>query len=150
MGFDLSRARRLLQSVWALRLLRLVLGGLFLYAGALKLSDPNGFAIQLEKYGLLPAAWLDPVSYLLPLLEMGAGFLTLLGRRGGAETLGVLLLGFLAVLGYAWWSGLEVPCGCFSAEDEVQRFGIQQAILRDLIMLAGVAWLLRHRPLPPS
>lgn len=149
MGLDLSRVRGLLRSVWALRLLRLVLGGLFVYAGALKLSDPNAFAIQLGKYGLLPAAWLDPASYLLPLLEMGAGFLTLLGRRGGAETLGVLLLVFLVVLSYAWWAGLEIPCGCFSAEDEAQQFGIQRAILRDLIMLAGVAWLLRHRPLPP-
>lgn len=150
MGFELSRIRRLLQSVWSLRLLRLVLGGLFLYAGALKLSNPTGFAIAMEKYGLLPSDWLDPTSFLLPLVEMGAGLLTLLGRRGGAETLALLLIVFLAVLGYAWWSGLAVPCGCFSAEDEAQQFGLQLAMLRDLVLLLGVAWLLRHRrPLCP-
>lgn len=135
----------ILQARWVSLLLRGILGGLFFYAGALKLSDPNTFAIQIEKYGLLPASWLDPTAYLLPIVEILAGLATLLGLRGGAETLGLLLLVFLVALGQAWWSGLDVPCGCFSTEARQQQFGIQLAILRDLLMLTGVVCLLALR-----
>lgn len=129
------------------RLVRLGVGGLFLYAGALKLSDPLSFAIQMEKYGLLPASWLEPAAWLLPSGEILAGLATMLGLRGGSEATGLLLLLFLGVLGYAWWSGLDVPCGCFSLEDEADRHGIQLAILRDLLLLAGAGFLIWRRRL---
>lgn len=135
----------LLLSSWFQRLMRWGLGGLFIYAGALKLSDPLALAIQIERYGLLPAAWLDPASWLLPMVEILAGLATMLGLRGGIETIGMLLLAFLAVLGYAWWSGLDVPCGCFSLEDEQHRDGMQLAILRDLFLLAGAVFLCWRR-----
>lgn len=130
------------------RLVRWGLGGLLFYAGVLKLSDPIAFSIQIEKYGLLPAAWLDPVSWLLPFVEILAGLATMIGFRGGVETIGLLLLVFLAALGHAWWSGMDVPCGCFSREDEQNHFGIQLAIIRDLVMLAGVVFLFRRRRVP--
>lgn len=136
-----SKFGKIAGSIWLLRLLRWVLGGLFLYAGALKLSDPLAFAIQIEKYGLLPAAWLDPAAWLLSIGEILAGLATMLGLRGGIEAIGLLLLVFLAVLGYAWWSGLDVPCGCFSLEDGQYRYGIQLAIVRDLLLLAGAGFL---------
>lgn len=135
----------LLLSSWLQRLMRWGLGGLFIYAGALKLSDPLAFAIQIERYGLLPAAWLDPASWLLPMVEILAGLATMLGLRGGIETIGMLLLAFLAVLGYAWCSGLDVPCGCFSLEDELHRDGMQLAIVRDLFLLAGAVFLCWRR-----
>ncbi|WP_035056933.1 DoxX family protein [Desulfuromonas sp. TF] len=133
--------RRIVFSRRFYHLLRWGLGGLFLYAGALKLSDPLAFAIQIEKFGLLPPNWLDPVALLLPIIEILAGLVTLLGLRGGVETIGLLLLVFLAVLGYVWWSGMDVPCGCFSLEDVHHRYGILVAIVRDLFMLAGAAFL---------
>lgn len=136
---------KLVLSSWFHRLMRWGLGGLFLYAGALKLSNPLAFAIQVEKYGLLPAAWLDPASWLLPMVEILAGLATMLGLRGGIEAIGLLLLAFLAVLGYAWWSGMDVPCGCFSLEDVHHRYGILVAIVRDLFMLAGAAFLFWRR-----
>ncbi|MFA5516408.1 MAG: DoxX family protein [Desulfuromonadales bacterium] len=137
--------RQIAFSSWFHRLMRWGLGGLFLYAGALKLSDPLAFAIQIEKYGVLPATWLDPVAWLLPIIELLAGLATILGLRGGIEIMSLLLLAFLAILGYAWWSGMDVPCGCFSLEDVRHRYGILVAIVRDLFMLAGAAFLYWRR-----
>lgn len=149
MKYFTNKLRRSVLAIGFHRLLRWGLGGLFIYAGALKLSDPSAFVIQLEKYGLLPAVLLDPVSWLLPLIEILAGVATLLGLRGGAEIISLLLVVFLAAIVHAWWSGLDVPCGCFSREDEQHRFGLQQAIIRDLVMLAGAAILLvRRRRVP--
>lgn len=149
MNLGVHAIRAAARSVWLQRLVRWSLGGLFVYAGALKLGDPLAFAIQIEKHGVLPAAWLDPAARLIPLSEIAAGLLTLFNRRGGAETLALLLAVFLAVLSWSWWRGLDVPCGCFSSDDEQHRYGIQLAILRDLVMLAGAALLIctrRSRP----
>lgn len=132
-------------SRWSHRLLLGGLSGLFILAGVLKLANQHAFAVQVERYGLLPAAWIDPVALLLPLLEVGAGVVALLGLRGGLETLGAMLLVFIGVLAYALWQGLEVPCGCFSLDDEVRRHGVLLALLRDLAMLAVVVYLLVRR-----
>jgi len=136
---------KIARSRWLLRLLRWGLGWLFLFAGALKLSDPLAFAIQIEKYGLLPTNWLDPAAWLLSIGEILAGLATMFGLRGGVEAIGLLLLMFLGVLGYAWWGGMDVPCGCFSLEDGQHRYGIQLAIVRDLFLLAVVGFLFWRR-----
>ncbi|WP_305044540.1 MauE/DoxX family redox-associated membrane protein [Geoalkalibacter sp.] len=138
-------AAKIFQSRFICRLLFWGLSGLFILAGVIKLANQHAFAVQVERYGLLPAAWIDPVALLLPLLEVGAGAVALLGLRGGLETLGAMLLVFIGVLGYALWQGLEVPCGCFSLDDEVRRHGVLLALLRDLAMLAVVVYLLVRR-----
>ncbi len=125
--------------------LRAILGGFFLAVGVSKLMDPAGFAIQIENYGLLPDAWLDPVSILLPLLEIIVGGATLLGFRLGILALGAMLLGFSILLGWALWEGLDIPCGCFSTDDVAEAHGLWWALGRDLAMLIGVGWLLRKK-----
>ncbi|WP_305043228.1 MauE/DoxX family redox-associated membrane protein [Geoalkalibacter sp.] len=117
------------------------LAGLFIAAGVIKLANLHAFSIQIERYGLLPAAWIDPAALLLAVLEVGAGLAALFGRRKGLMAIGALLLVFIGVLGYALWQGLEVPCGCFSLDDEVRRHGVLLALLRDLVMLAAVGYL---------
>jgi uncharacterized membrane protein YphA (DoxX/SURF4 family) len=133
------------QRIWLCRLLRWALASFFIVAGAIKLADQHAFAVQVERYGLLPPPWIDPVALALPVAEVAAGVLTAWGRRGGLEAIGLLLLFFMVVLGYALWQGLEVPCGCFSLEDTVERYGLQIALLRDLLLLGGVVYLLRRR-----
>jgi uncharacterized membrane protein YphA (DoxX/SURF4 family) len=132
---------------WLGLALRCALALFFIAAGVVKLTDLHAFAVQVERYGLLPPAWIDPVALVLPLAEVTAGLLTALGRRIGLLAIGLLLLLFMVVLGYALWQGLEVPCGCFSLEDTVERYGLQKALLRDLLMLGAVAYLLRRQRL---
>jgi hypothetical protein len=49
----------------------------------------------------------------------------------------------MAVLSYGIWMGLDVDCGCFGPEDlEAKAFhGLKGSLLRDLVMLAGIAFI---------
>lgn len=52
---------------------RFILGGLFAYAGLLKISDVKAFAKTLSLYNLVPEQLLPFVAISLPILEILAG-----------------------------------------------------------------------------
>jgi uncharacterized membrane protein YphA (DoxX/SURF4 family) len=122
-------------------ILRWLLGGAFLWAGAVKLTDPKAFARALDAFGLVPEPLLPPVAVLLPLLELLVGLAVLRRWRGGLPAMAGLLLLFMAVLGYAIGQRLDVDCGCFSLAEQRQHTSVQAAFVRDLLMLAGVVAL---------
>ena len=56
-------------SSWSPRfamLARVLLAGVFLWAGVQKVRSPQLFALDLEAYRLLPAALILPIAYYLP------------------------------------------------------------------------------------
>lgn len=136
------------------RLTRWSLGGLFIYAGAMKLLAPKSFAVLMDAFGLLPDFLLLPAAVTLPLLEIAAGAGLVFDIRGGLGAVAGLLLLFVAVLGYGVWLGLDIDCGCFGPGDpEGEAFhGLKPALFRDLAMLAPVAslyWWRRLRSIRP-
>lgn len=127
---------------------RAVLGGLFLWAGALKLSNPRAFAHVVDEYDIVPDGWPLVIAALaIPTLELLAGIGALLDRRGGH----LLMLGMLALfIGVLWFgilNDLDVDCGCFSLEERRGRASLQAAFVRDCVMAAVAAWCLfaNHR-----
>ena len=59
---------------------RLVLGGVFLYAGAAKTLDPGGLAVSVRSYGLgLPEWFVTLSAYALPPFEVLLGLYLLVG-----------------------------------------------------------------------
>jgi uncharacterized membrane protein YphA (DoxX/SURF4 family) len=141
-------------SAWPYRLLRMVLGGVFLWSGISKLIDPLSFSLLIEAYGIIPENWVMPVAYGLPVLEVLAGLGLLLDVQGSLSTITALLLLFMAILGYGIFLGLDIDCGCFGPEDpEGQAYhGLRGAIYRDVAMLAAViyvyVWRWRHSHQP--
>ena len=137
------------------RLLRWVLGGIFIVAGSTKLLEPMIFASLIEAYGIVPEGLLIPVAIGLPVLEVIAGFGLLFDIRGSLGVITGLLVIFMLVLIYAIWLGLDVDCGCFGPEDpEAEAFhGLRLSLFRDLVMMAGVifiyAWR-RYRAIRPT
>lgn len=124
-------------------LVRLALGMAFFAAGAVKLSQPEVFAVTVEAFGILPDPVVGPLSVALPCLEIGAALLLVFEARGGlALTAGLLVL-FVVVLAYALGMGLDVDCGCYgTADPQREAFGsIRRSLWRDGIMLAGAAYL---------
>lgn len=123
---------------------RLILGGLFLYAGWLKAADVTGFARDVAGYQLLPYALNYLVAATLPYVEILAGLLLVLGRnvRGAALLLAVLTLIFVGALASAVWRGLNIDCGCFGSAGATPPW---LALLRDgiLLMLAHFTYHLR-------
>ncbi|MDT8440795.1 MAG: MauE/DoxX family redox-associated membrane protein [Desulfuromonadales bacterium] len=122
-------------------LLRWTLGGLFLWAGAVKLSAPKAFSRSIDGFGLVPEPLLPAVAIGLPLLEILIGLAVIRRWRFGLPAMAALLMLFIAVLGYAVMENLDVDCGCFSVAEQRAHTSARTALWRDLLLLAGVALL---------
>lgn len=116
-------------------LCRLLLGGVFLWAGAVKALDVPAFAGQVAAYQLLPYAWNYAVAATLPYVELLTGLL-LVGNRHvkSAALLTALLNGlFMVILLSVLARGLSIDCGCFGPDGGTTPL---QALGRDLVLLA--------------
>ncbi len=124
----------------------LLLGGLFLYAGALKAMDVEAFAGAIAAYRLLPATGNLLLAAILPYVEILAGLLLLTGSRvrASALLLGSLSLVFMVVLATVIARGLQIDCGCFGAADSTPPAA---ALWRNagILLLAALTFILRGR-----
>lgn len=119
---------------------RLILGAVFLYAGAIKATSSGQFAIALIPFTFVPEGWLGPISQLLPLVEIAGGLMILLPwtARWGAGLILFLCLAFITALGWALANDIIVACSCFGNDDEPSRPAMVFALARDVV-LAGMA-----------
>jgi len=127
---------------------RIVLGGLFVYAGAAKALTPLDFAQNVRNYQLVGQSLSFIAALILPWLEILAGAFLVLGiwRRGAALVVSALLVFFIALTVVTMVRGLDVDCGCFGALDRKAGLGV---ILEDLGMLyLGLCLLLGGGPSP--
>jgi uncharacterized membrane protein YphA (DoxX/SURF4 family) len=136
---------------------RLVLGGIFIYAGYAKLFLPNhnlwpffilkfsistnlsNFATQVEAFKLLPAWGVQFVANTLPFTEIILGLLVLIGwrLRIWAPVITAIMLGFFAVVLRAYLLHMDINCGCFSTPQPINL----QKVLEDAA-LSGLALLM--------
>jgi putative oxidoreductase len=108
----------LLRGSYATLVSRLVLGGVFLVAGATKIPDPGGLAASIRSYELsLPEEFVSFSAHALPYLEVMLGLYLLAGlfqKVSAWATTGLTFLFLLALLQGAL-RGLEIDCGCFGS-----------------------------------
>lgn len=135
----------------ALLCIRLAIGALFIYSGAVKAWHTQEFAQDIQRYAIIP--WPDVtllVAVYLPWVELFSG-LALISRRlyrGGLIAITALMLIFTVALYSAHARKLDIPCGCLRAERESIRKNFVALFTRDLAILAGAAVLLAaERPL---
>lgn len=124
---------------------RIILGGVFIYSGGVKLLDVKGFAALISQYGLVPEALLAPVAIGLPVLEVLAGVGLLLEVPGALGAIFAMLLMFCTVLWYGILKDLDIDCGCFSTAELRGQAGLRQALYRDFVMIAVCGNLFLHR-----
>ena len=100
---------------WLGLLARLLVGGVWLYAGWLKVGDPEASTTAVRAYQLLPLDVADAVGRVLPALEIGVGLLLVLGllARWAAVVSALLLAGFVIGIVSVWVRGIPIDCGCF-------------------------------------
>ena len=110
------RLPRILLSPWIYHGFRIFIGGLFLYTGATKLADVAGFSESIAAYGILPEFLVPCAAFGLPVVEVIAGFGTLVGNRWAILGILAMMIMFTGVLGYGVAIGLEIDCGCFSTD----------------------------------
>jgi uncharacterized membrane protein YphA (DoxX/SURF4 family) len=130
---------------WLYHFLRLGLACVFIYAGLIKLLDPRAFAHAIAQYDLIPDGLLPLAAVGLPALELLAGLGLIVEIRGSLALVALLLLIFLAILGYAIRHNLDIDCGCFTAEDLAGQEGLKMAFRRDLMMIGVTLFLYWRR-----
>jgi putative oxidoreductase len=126
--------------IW--RFLDLIVGGIFIYAGAIKALDPVRFGLDIDNYKSLPWFISVRLAFYLPWLEILCG-LALIFRflyRGGLSILTALILVFVGATIAAKARGLDITCGCFGHASEHWSFLQHMAI--DLAILVGLLLLL--------
>lgn len=94
---------------------RLVVAGVFLWAGVPKLLDPAGFAQDISNYNLLPDAVVGYVAAIVPVVEIVVALALVAGveAKGAAVVAGAMLAVFAAAMGQAMARGIDLSCGCF-------------------------------------
>ena len=123
--------------------LRLCLGGIFLYSAWSKIQDPWQFQTVVDDYRLLPAHMTALFAVTMPLAELlvGAMFILTKWTREAAFATTVMLLMFLIALAQAQVRGLDISCGCFG-ETEDEPHSLLWALVRDILLFAPTIWLL--------
>ncbi|MGC5585759.1 MauE/DoxX family redox-associated membrane protein [Ornithinimicrobium sp. W1679] len=133
-------------------LARLVLGGVLLVAGLLKITDLTGSVQSVLAYELFSYPVARAVGTVLPLVEIAVGLLLVAGllTRAAAAAGGLLMLVFVGGIVSAWVRGLSIDCGCFGTGGPVApgETAYLPDLLRDLGLLALAAWLV-VRPRTP-
>jgi len=124
----------------------LIVGGIFVYAGVVKVLDPVQFANDIDNYKTLPWFVSVRLAFYLPWLEIFCG-LALIFRflyRGGLSILTVLIAVFIGVTIAAKMRGLDITCGCFGHASKNWNFSTH-LVLDLLILLAAVVLFSRVR-----
>ena len=126
-------------------LLRIVLGGFFIYAALPKLADPLSFSDQVRNYRIIDDPWVALVAMGLPVLELLAGACVVLRvfYPGALVAIAAMLCGFIPALASLLVRGIEGECGCLSA-----GFTPDIQILIDIALLAMalvLLWILRRK-----
>lgn len=136
--------------IWSIVLVRVVLGVTFLFAGAIKASASEEFALALVPFSILPESWTGTFAMALAITEIAAGLLILLPwvHRIGSAVILLLALVFIGVLTWALSNGLIVSCGCFGGDETPSASAMQLAILRDIGIASAAALTLVFRVRP--
>jgi putative oxidoreductase len=125
--------------VW--RIVDVIVGGIFIYAGAIKVLDPVQFANDIDNYKILTWTIGAGLAFYLPWLEMFCGLALILRRLylGGLSILTGLVAVFLGATIAAKVRGLDITCGCFGHASQNWSFPTHLAL--DLAILGALVAL---------
>ena len=145
---------------------RLVLGGIFIYAGYAKIFLPimhprptigvalAFFALQVGSYQMLSPAGVNFVAHTLPFAEVALGLLLIVGwqLRVWATLSTLLILGFFGAVVHAYATGMQINCGCFANPEPltiatVMRDGLLAALA---VLMTVFAFIAARHPHPWS
>ena len=127
------RNRHRVPSIFA----RLILGGVFIYAGFDKILHPAAFSEAIYNYQILPDVFINLTAIILPWLELFLGVILIVGFwvPGAVVISNVLLITFLGAMLFNLARGMDISCGCFSTSSAGSTINTW-TVLRDGFFLA--------------
>jgi uncharacterized membrane protein YphA (DoxX/SURF4 family) len=131
--------------VFAVLAAQLALAAVFVRSGLAKLASPDEFVRAVANYRLLPPLLNGPVARGLPVAEVAAGGLLLLGVGAGpvALLLAILLVAFSVAVAINLSRGRRIECGCRGAAPS----RITWAHVAGNLVLAAAALMVTAQPL---
>ncbi|MFZ4683606.1 MAG: MauE/DoxX family redox-associated membrane protein [Terrimicrobiaceae bacterium] len=131
-------------NIVALWVVRIVLAGVFLWAGWSKFVNPQVFADGIVGFQFFPTSTVNIMALSVPVWELVTAVLLLTPwwwRRGALSGF-LLASAFTLIFAWAWYRGLTIQCSCFGASGS----GISPALgfLRAAVLLVSTGWLYLH------
>lgn len=125
---------------------RLVLAGIWIVSGATKIGDHLQTVVAVKAYAVVPEAMVEPIAYMLPILEILLGVFLLLGikNRWMAIASALVFTLFIIMIIQAWVRGFQIDCGCFGGggyDPTANTITYLTEIARDLIFMVFAVWL---------
>jgi putative oxidoreductase len=124
-----------------LRIIAIVIGALFIYAGVVKIIEPLEFARDIDNYKMLPWRLGVFLALYLPWLEIfcGLALITRVLYGGAVFILTALMALFIVITIVAKARGLDVSCGCFGHASKYLNFSWH--LVLDIALLIGLVVL---------
>lgn len=113
--------KKIFSNQYFLLVARIILAIVFIYAGAEKISDPNGFSQSIYNYRLFPLETINFFAITLPWLELITGILLLFGIsvKENSAIIATLLTIFIIAIFISIVRGLNIDCGCFGKGNQI-------------------------------
>jgi len=127
---------------------RIVLGGIFIFAGQAKMfpiENVDTLIWEINQYNMLPHQLATAYGWVLPPLEILIGLLLIAGifLKTSSVVGGLITLSFIIAKASAMIRGLDISiCPCFGSA--VKLLAVHSLII-DFVMLALVAQIFFHR-----
>jgi len=133
--------KRLFSNKYYLLIARLVIGFIFIYAGAEKITNPEAFAISISNYRLLPITVINIFAIVLPWIELITGILVILGiyvKENSAIIFSMLSVFTVAII-ISLTRGLSIDCGCFGKGTEI---GLKKLIENAMMIIVSFSLMI--------
>ncbi|MBV8645522.1 MAG: DoxX family membrane protein [Candidatus Eremiobacteraeota bacterium] len=128
---------------WFILIVRVVIGVIFIVAGAAKVGHAAEFAAQIAGFRILPQVVIAPMALALPFLEILLGGYLIIGlfTRAAAWIAVILFATFDLAIASAVVRGMTVSCGCFGPNDKTVTTWAEVARDAVFVLLALVVAL---------
>ena len=134
-------------NAWIGTACRLILAAVLIYAGVVKVFEPDGARNAVLAYRIFDADVASVIGWALPIGEIIIGLLLLVGlfvRWAGLAT-ALLMTGFIIGIASVWMRGYNIDCGCFGGGGDITGEGKNwrylSEILRDFLFTGMGVWL---------
>lgn len=131
--------KRILANRWLNLVLRLFIGGMFVYAALPKVMDPYAFAVSIRAYKIIPFALSNFAALAMSWSELITGLMLIFGvlTRKAAGAIFLLLGVFAVAIATTVVRGMVIDCGCFGSDGGASTSWL--LIARNILLLAATA-----------
>jgi len=125
-------------------IIRLLLGGMWVWASLDKIQDPAQFSRDIANYHVMPFGLENLSAIVVPWLELLIGIGLIIGVMvdGAALISFSLMLLFIVLISQAILRGFNIECGCGLKEGQLVGW---EKILENIVFL-GASYLVLIRP----